>query len=68
MKVFISLCALVLLAHAAQSADRIVNGADVTSTSFAPWQVSLQRSGSHFCGGSIISATRIMCAAHCVQT
>nr|XP_026695733.1 transmembrane protease serine 9-like [Ciona intestinalis] len=68
MKVFISLCALVLLAHAAQSADRIVDGADVTSTTFVPWQVSLQKSGSHFCGGSVISATRIMCAAHCVQT
>ncbi|XP_018672510.2 chymotrypsinogen A-like [Ciona intestinalis] len=68
MKVFISLCALVLLAHAAQSADRIVSGEDVTSTTFAPWQVSLQKSGSHFCGGSVISATRIMCAAHCVQS
>uniref|UniRef100_F7ASG9 Peptidase S1 domain-containing protein n=1 Tax=Ciona intestinalis TaxID=7719 RepID=F7ASG9_CIOIN len=69
MKVFISLCALaVLLAHAAQSADRIVGGSDVTSTTFAPWQASLQVSGSHFCGGSVISATRIMCAAHCVQS
>uniref|UniRef100_H2YQF6 Peptidase S1 domain-containing protein n=1 Tax=Ciona savignyi TaxID=51511 RepID=H2YQF6_CIOSA len=65
MKIF-AIFAFVLLAQSAQSEDRVVGGSDVTSTSFAPWQVSLQKSGSHFCGGSIISATKIMCAAHCV--
>uniref|UniRef100_H2Z2K3 Peptidase S1 domain-containing protein n=1 Tax=Ciona savignyi TaxID=51511 RepID=H2Z2K3_CIOSA len=67
MKIF-ALLAFVLIAQSARSEDRIVGGSDVTSTSFAPWQVSLQKSGSHFCGGSIISATKIMCAAHCVQS
>ncbi|XP_002126092.2 trypsin delta-like [Ciona intestinalis] len=68
MKVFISLCALVLLAHAAQSADRIVNGQNAADMSLTPWQASLQKSGSHFCGGSVISSTKVMCAAHCVQS
>ncbi|XP_022233095.2 trypsin alpha-3 [Drosophila obscura] len=44
---------------------RIVGG---TKTSIAdhPWQVSLQRSGSHYCGGSILSNTIIVTAAHCL--
>uniref|UniRef100_H2Z2J8 Peptidase S1 domain-containing protein n=1 Tax=Ciona savignyi TaxID=51511 RepID=H2Z2J8_CIOSA len=67
MKIF-AIFAFVLLAQSARSEDRVVGGSDVTSTSFAPWQVSLQKSGSHFCGGSIISSTKIMCAAHCVQS
>nr|WCR76448.1 trypsin-like protein [Sitodiplosis mosellana] len=43
---------------------RIVGGFAVNITQ-APWQVSLQRHGSHFCGGSIISKTWIVTAAHC---
>ena len=32
-------------------------------------QVTLKRSsGSHYCGGSIISADKVMCAAHCKQS
>ncbi len=45
--------------------SRIVNGQDVTSTSVAPWQVSLQRFGSHFCGGSLVSKYYVMSACHC---
>merc|ERR1712212_497185 len=60
----ITLCALVSLAAAD---NRIVNGEDVTSFSTAPWQVSLQKQGSHFCGGSLIAAGYVMSACHCKQ-
>jgi len=38
-----------------------------------PWQISLQKrkadgSYGHYCGGSIIDPTTIVCAAHCVVT
>uniref|UniRef100_A0A6P4ERY8 trypsin n=1 Tax=Drosophila rhopaloa TaxID=1041015 RepID=A0A6P4ERY8_DRORH len=46
---------------------RIVGGTATTITSF-PWQISLQRSGSHSCGGSIYSANIIVTAAHCLQS
>ncbi|XP_018784454.1 PREDICTED: trypsin delta/gamma-like [Bactrocera latifrons] len=46
---------------------RIVGGTPTTISSF-PWQVSLQRSGSHSCGGSIYSSKIIVTAAHCLQS
>ncbi|XP_037714159.1 trypsin delta-like [Drosophila subpulchrella] len=46
---------------------RIVGGVATTISSF-PWQISLQRSGSHSCGGSIISEYYILTAAHCLQS
>merc|ERR1712168_1036410 len=61
---YVALFALLSLASAS---DRIINGVDVTSTSVAPWQVSLQHSGSHFCGGSLIAAGFVMSACHCKQ-
>ncbi|EDW72057.1 uncharacterized protein Dwil_GK19007 [Drosophila willistoni] len=45
---------------------RIVGGTLAAITTF-PWQVSLQNSGKHFCGGSIISNTIIVTAAHCFK-
>jgi len=46
---------------------RIVGGDDTTIRAH-PYQVSLQtKSGSHFCGGSIINADTIVTAAHCLQ-
>ncbi|XP_065123718.1 chymotrypsin A-like [Paramisgurnus dabryanus] len=45
--------------------SRIVNGEEAVPHSW-PWQVSLQDStGFHFCGGSLISDTWVVTAAHC---
>ncbi|XP_075433186.1 chymotrypsinogen 2-like [Ascaphus truei] len=44
---------------------RIVNGQNAVSGSW-PWQVSLQnRTGFHYCGGSLIKPNWIISAAHC---
>merc|ERR1711910_41870 len=64
---YVTLFALVAAAAAAPS-SRIVNGQDAVSTAVAPWQVSLQKSGSHFCGGSVIAAGFVMSSCHCKQT
>lgn len=48
------------------SAGAIVNGTP-TEVSSAPWQVSLQDGQGSYCGGSIIDATTIVTAAHCVE-
>lgn len=44
----------------------IVGGQD-TRIELFPWQVSLQRYGSHFCGGAIVNESWIVTAAHCVE-
>lgn len=36
-----------------------------TAPSPIPWQVSVQKSGHHHCGGTIIDAYTVMSAAHC---
>ncbi|XP_016957298.1 trypsin alpha-3 [Drosophila biarmipes] len=46
---------------------RIVGGT-TSSIEERPWQVSLQRSGAHYCGGSIISSKIIVTAAHCLDS
>lgn len=45
---------------------RIVGGVRTTIAKF-PWQVSINRFGQHFCGGSVIADNVILTAAHCFQ-
>lgn len=47
-------------------ASRIVGGSNTTIEA-VPWIVSLRVFGSHQCGGSIISTTRVLTAAHCTS-
>ncbi|XP_063705120.1 trypsin-4-like [Culicoides brevitarsis] len=48
------------------SDHRIVGGFQTAIQTF-PYQVSLMRSGTHICGGSIISSKWVLTAAHCTN-
>lgn len=43
---------------------RIVGG-DLVPIENVPYIISMRRLGSHRCGGSIITTTRVLSAAHC---
>jgi secreted trypsin-like serine protease len=45
---------------------RIIGGETAASGSWS-WAVSLRRNGEHICGGSILSPTFIVTAAHCIH-
>ncbi|XP_011862079.1 PREDICTED: chymotrypsin-1-like [Vollenhovia emeryi] len=67
MKLAILLAAAVIAQQACcDEPERIVGGDTATIGQFR-YQVSLQSYGEHICGGSIISSTHILTAAHCVD-
>ncbi|CBX98988.1 hypothetical protein IAQ61_001266 [Plenodomus lingam] len=47
-----------------ESQEDIVGGTAAAAGEF-PYIVSLQRSGSHFCGGSLLNGNTVVTAAHC---
>ncbi|XP_030554493.1 trypsin delta-like [Drosophila novamexicana] len=57
---FLLFCTMTVL-----DAYRIVNGHPIDIQE-APWQVSIQKYGFHFCGGSIVASQIILTAAHCL--
>ncbi|KAF1675327.1 CTRL protease, partial [Pygoscelis papua] len=58
-------CGVPAISPSVHYSERIINGQNAVPGSW-PWQVSLQtRSGSHFCGGSLINENWVVTAAHC---
>ncbi len=58
-------CALDAPAYEEDTAEIV--GGTATQITSVPWQVSLQSGGQHFCGGSIVTPTWIVTAAHCLE-
>jgi trypsin len=48
----------------AERAKQIIGGEEASAGQF-PYTVSLQQSGSHFCGGVLIGPSTVVTAAHC---
>lgn len=46
--------------------ERIVGGQNASFGQF-PYHVSLQRNGTHQCGGSILNKYYVLTAAHCIR-
>ncbi|KAJ2990356.1 hypothetical protein HDV02_004469 [Globomyces sp. JEL0801] len=58
---------LVATVFAAPADKPIVGGTPVGSATKYPWLVSIQKFDSQFCGGILISPTKVLTAAHCTK-
>ena len=65
MTLFSLFVLLSLLAKADGNGNRIVGGTRSLPHEF-PWQAWLEE-GRRFCGGSVVSPSHILTAAHCVE-
>ncbi|XP_043793647.1 chymotrypsin-1-like [Apis laboriosa] len=50
----------------AENLEKIVGGTNASPGQF-PYQVSLRKSGRHFCGGTLITERHVVTAAHCIH-
>ncbi|XP_023295418.2 trypsin alpha-4-like [Lucilia cuprina] len=64
----VSLSAVIPKGLQPQIVDGRIVGGIPTTISAVPWQISLQRSGSHYCGGAVLNPQIILTAAHCLRS
>ncbi|KAH7304750.1 trypsin-like cysteine/serine peptidase domain-containing protein [Stachybotrys elegans] len=65
MQIKFALTALASLAAALPQLETSIVGGVAASVGDFPFIVSLSRSGSHFCGGSLLNANTVITAGHC---
>lgn len=65
VKIFIGVCLVFLFSEFLNAQPGNIFGGTAIDISQVPWQVSIEFSGSHGCGGSIINENWILTAAHC---